>query len=166
MSTAQTIDAPEYRTEPTPIVCANEDELIARALSVLESRVNSAPVLDAPREVERYLQLRAAGLRAERFGVLFLNAEHRPIDYVPMFDGTLSAVTVYPREIAVRALALNAAAVILHHNHPSGNLRPSRADEVLTQQVKAALALLDVRLLDHIVTSDAGARSMAALGLV
>jgi DNA repair protein RadC len=100
------------------------------------------------------------------FAVLFLDSQHRLIVLEPMFRGTLTQTSVYPREVVKRALALNAGAVILAHNHPSGAAEPSRADEYLTQTLKAALALVDVRVLDHLVVGRGRVTSFAERGLL
>jgi DNA repair protein RadC len=97
---------------------------------------------------------------------MFLDSQSRMIEIEDMCQGTLSQVSVYPREVVRAALRHNAAAVIFSHNHPSGSVQPSRADEHLTQTLKAALALVDVRVLDHIITSGSQALSMAEQGLV
>ena len=102
----------------------------------------------------------------EVFSVLFLDAQHRVIEFSEMFRGTLTQTSVYPREVVKEALRLNAAALIFTHNHPSGSLVPSRADEALTQTLKSALSLVDVKVLDHIITSNSGALSMAEKGLI
>jgi DNA repair protein RadC len=98
--------------------------------------------------------------------VLFLDAQHRVIALKPMFRGTVTQTSVYPREVVKEALAANAAAVILAHNHPSGSTEPSRADEYLTQALKAALALVDVRVLDHLIVAGPAVASFAELGLL
>ena len=98
--------------------------------------------------------------------MLFLDAQSKMIDFDVMFRGTLTQTSVYPREVVKAALTKNAAAVILTHNHPSGSTEPSRADEFLTQTLKQALALIDVRVLDHIVVGAGGATSFAERGLL
>jgi DNA repair protein RadC len=149
------------------IVSADDDSaVIARALQILQSRVNSGPVMDSPRAVRDYLTMRAAGLQHEVFAVMFLDSQHHVIETRDMFVGTLAQTAVYPREVCKAALTLNAAAVILSHNHPSGHPEPSRADEHLTATLKSALALIDVRVLDHIVTGGGSSVSMAERGLI
>ena len=113
-----------------------------------------------------YLQMRLGRLPNEVFAVLFLDAQQRLIACEELFRGTLTQTSVYPREVLKRALELNAAAVILSHNHPSGVLEPSRADELLTQTLKASLQMVDIRVLDHVVVSHGGALSFAERGLV
>jgi DNA repair protein RadC len=138
-------------------------ELARRALAQPLCR---QPVFDCPATVRQYLQLQLGGLRHEVFAVLFLDAQNRLIVLEEMFRGTLTQTSVYPREVVLRALHHHAAAVVLAHNHPSGQARPSRADELLTQSLKAALALVDVRVLDHFVVTRQQAVSMAEMGLV
>lgn len=144
----------------------DEDEVIVCALRILRARFKARDMFASPDAVKDYLRLRAQGLTHEVLAVMYLDAQNRLIDYEPMFRGTLTQTSVYPREVVKQALAANAAAVILHHNHPSGLCQPSRSDEALTQTLKAALALVDVRLLDHVITSDEGALSMAERGLL
>ena len=102
----------------------------------------------------------------EIFAVMFLNSQNRLIALEEMFRGTLTQTSVYPREVVIRALALNAASVVLAHNHPSGAAEPSRADEMLTHTLKTALALVDVRVLDHFVVTTSQSVSMAERGLL
>jgi DNA repair protein RadC len=122
--------------------------------------------MDSPDDVKAFLRLKLAGLDHEVFGVMFLDAQHRVIVFEEMFRGTLTQTSVYPREIVKAALMHNAAAVILAHNHPSGSVEPSRADELLTTTLKAALALVDCRVLDHIIVASGGTCSMAERGLL
>lgn len=124
------------------------------------------PVFDAPETVKSYLRLKLAGLSHEVFAVLFLDAQHRLIAMEEMFRGTLTQTSVYPREIIKRGLDLGCAAVILAHNHPSGVAEPSRSDEMLTQALKTALALVDMRVLDHLVVGSGEVISFAERGLL
>ncbi len=117
-------------------------------------------------DVVSYLRLRLQGRRREVFGVLFLDARHRLILFEELFHGTINCAAVYPREIVSRVLELKAAAVILAHNHPSGVAEPSRDDERITRRVKAALALVDVDVLDHLVVGNGEVVSMAERGLL
>lgn len=138
-------------------------ELTRRALA---ERLQERPAFDSPEAVKNYLRL-AIGTRSyEVFAVLFLDAQHRLIAMEELFRGTLTQTSVYPREVVSRALHLHAAAVVLAHNHPSGSAEPSLADETLTQALKAALALLDVRVLDHVIVARDAALSMADRGLL
>jgi DNA repair protein RadC len=107
-----------------------------------------------------------AGLPHEEFAVLFLDAQHRLIEMRTLFRGTLAQTSVYPREVVKAALACNAGAVVLAHNHPSGLAEPSRADELLTQSLKSALQLVDVRVLDHLVVGQGQVVSFAERGLI
>lgn len=143
-----------------------DEEVILRALAILRARFKHRDVFASPDSVKDFLRLQAQGLDHEVFAVMFLDAQNRLIEYQPLFRGTLTQTSVYPREVVKLALAMSAASVILHHNHPSGVCHPSRSDEALTQTLKAALALVDVRVLDHVITSDAGALSMAEKGLL
>jgi len=110
--------------------------------------------------------IQLAHFQREVFAMLLLDSQNRMIDFDILFYGTLSQSSVYPREIVSRALRYNAAAVILSHNHPSGVVQPSRADECLTQTLKSALALIDVRVLDHVIVAQGAALSMAERGLL
>lgn len=144
----------------------SDDWIISRALDILRRRMNTGPVFDSPRAVRDYLQLKTAEYECEVFSIVFLDTQHRVIEHREMFRGTLSQASVYPREVVKLALQLNAGAVILSHNHPSGLAEPSRADEYLTQALKSALALVDVRVLDHVITGRAGSVSFAERGLL
>jgi DNA repair protein RadC len=123
-------------------------------------------VLSSPASVRDYLRMTLAGRDYEVFMVLFLDAQHRVLSPEEMFRGTLTQTSVYPREVVKRSLANNAAAVIFAHNHPSGVAEPSHADELLTQSLKQALALVDVRVLDHFVVAGNGVMSFAERGLL
>ena len=138
-------------------------ELARRALT---AQLKQQTLFDAPHAVRDYLQLQLGSRPHEIFAVMFLDSQHRLIVLEELFRGTLTQTSVYPREVVVRALALNAASVVLAHNHPSGTAQPSRADEALTQTLKAALGLVDVRVLDHFVVTSTEAVSMAERGLL
>lgn len=138
-------------------------ELARRAMA---EQLQARPLFESPTAVREYLQLQLGGHASEVFAVMFLDSQHRLIALEEMFKGTLSQTSVYPREVVQRALALGAASVVLAHNHPSGLAQPSRADEALTQTLKSALALVDVRVLDHFIVTREQARSMAEMGLV
>jgi DNA repair protein RadC len=124
------------------------------------------PLFDSPKAVRDYLQLQLGARNHEVFAVLFLDSQNRLLAFEELFRGTLSQTSVYPREVVLRALHHHAAAAVLAHNHPSGTAQPSRADEALTQSLKAALALVDVRVLDHFIVTRDRATSMAEMGLV
>ena len=140
--------------------------VIEMARRSMAQQLSQSPVFDSPQAVRQYVQLHLGGLGHEVFAVLFLDSQHRLLVMEPMFRGTLTQTSVYPREVVKRALALNAAAVVLAHNHPSGAAEPSRADEFLTQSLKSALALVDVRVLDHLVVGHADVVSFAERGLL
>lgn len=145
---------------------ARADEVLLQARRVLSQRVRRGATMSSPQAVKDYLQVQIGVLEHEVFIVIFLDAQHRLIAVKEMFRGTVTQTSVYPREVVKESLALNAAAVILAHNHPSGAAEPSRADESLTQTLKAALALVDVRVLDHLVVAGADVTSFAERGLV
>jgi DNA repair protein RadC len=133
---------------------------------VIAEPLYEGPALESPRAVRDFLQLLYAGRGHESFCVLYLDATHRLIVEEEVFRGTITQTSVYPREIVKQALQFNAAAVILAHNHPSGVAEPSRADEILTQTLKSALALLDVKVLDHLVVGSGTATSFAERGML
>jgi len=138
-------------------------ELARRALA---EELKEKTVFSTPQAIRDYLQLQLGSRPYEVFAVLFLDAQHRLIALEELFRGTLAQTSVYPREVVVRALALNAASVVLAHNHPSGWSQPSRADEAITKTLKAALGLIDVQVLDHFVVTSSQATSMAEMGLL
>jgi len=138
-------------------------ELARRSVA---SELAARPVFDSPAKVKEYLGLQLGAREHEVFAVLFLDAQSRLVKLEEMFRGTLTQTSVYPREIVKRALELGAASVILAHNHPSGAAEPSRADEFLTQTLKSALALVDVRVLDHLVVGRGAVVSFAERGLL
>jgi DNA repair protein RadC len=132
----------------------------------LAQQLTAAPVFDSPAAVKQFLALHMAELAHEEFAVLFLDSQHRLIEMKTLFRGTLAQTSVYPREVVKEALARNAGAVVLAHNHPSGTAEPSRADEFLTQALKSALQLVDVRVLDHLVVGRGVVVSFAERGLL
>ena len=153
-------------TTPSPLA-KREDAIIRRALSILESRQRAVGVqLDSPQSVRAFLRLKLADSDREQFGVLFLDAQNHLLSFEILFVGTLAQTAVYPREVAKRALALGAQGVILSHNHPSGVAEPSRADEALTSSLKQALALVDVKVLDHFIVGKGSPYSFAEAGLL
>lgn len=150
-----------------PSKTESDDSVINKALAILSKRMKKiGQVFSAPDSVKSFCALKIGALEHEVFGVLFLDSQNRLIDFQEMFRGTLSQTSVYPREVVKACLSLNAASVILTHNHPSGSLTPSRADESLTQVLKTALALIDVRVLDHIIVASDQSLSMAEKGLI
>jgi len=138
-------------------------ELARRALA---QQLREREVFGSPGAVKQYLQLHLAAKTHEVFAVLFLDSQNRLIALEELFRGTLTQTSVYPREVVLRALHHHAAAVVLAHNHPSGSVQPSRADEALTRTLKTTLALVDVRVLDHVIVAPGAALSMAEEGLV
>ena len=138
-------------------------ELARRALA---EQLKERAAFDSAAAVKDYLQLHLAARPHEVFAVLFLDAQHKLIALEELFRGTLTQTSVYPREVVLRALHHQAAAVVLAHNHPSGSVQPSRADEALTQTLKTTLALVDVRVLDHVIVAPGQALSMAEKGLI
>lgn len=148
---------------------AKQAELLAvfeMARRALSQRLKEREAFHTPGAVKQYLQLQLAHKNHEVFAVLFLDHQNRMLAMEELFRGTLSQTSVYPREVVLRALHHQAAAVVLSHNHPSGSVQPSRADEHLTQTLKAALALVDVRVLDHIIVGQGQSLSMAEQGLM
>jgi len=144
---------------------AEAHEVLDAAAELLAPRV-IGQVLGSPRDSQDFLRSRLAGLEHEIFGALFLDNRHRALAFEELFRGTINGTAVYPREVVKRALAHNASAVILVHNHPSGDPEPSRADETLTQRLKQALELIDIRVLDHLVVGREGVVSFAERGLL
>lgn len=144
-----------------------ELDVIARAMAILEERAHCNSIaLASPGAVTDYLRLRVGGMEHEVFGVLWLDAQNRLIETEELFRGTLTQASVYPREVVKTALARNADAAVLYHNHPSGSAEPSRADELLTGTLKTALALVDVRVVDHFVVTAGAAMCFAERGLI
>ena len=149
-----------------PAKCAELIAVMELARRALAQQLRTREVFDSPNAVKHYLQLHLAHKPHEVFAVLFLDSQHRLLALEELFRGTLTQTSVYPREVVLRALHHHAGAVVLAHNHPSGSVQPSPADHALTQTLKSALALVDVRVLDHIVVAPGQALSMAEQGLV
>ena len=143
---------------------ATSDEVLTAARQVLSRHVRRGSVLSSPTAVRDYLRVKLGDLEHEVFVALMLDSQHRLIEYIELFRGTLAQTSVYPREVVKIALARNAAAMIFAHNHPSGVAEPSRADELLTQSLKQVLGLIDVRVLDHFVVAGADILSFAETG--
>ena len=143
-----------------------QDQTIRRALKILDARMRNTSVLSSPSLVRDYLRILLHDRGHEVFVVVFMDAQHRVIACEELFRGTLTQTSVYPREVVKAALAHNAGAVVFAHNHPSGVTEPSRADELLTQALKQALALIDVKVLDHFVIAGSGSVSFAERGLL
>lgn len=151
---------------PIPPLTPAQQTTLRRATRILESLFRETEVFTQPQAVKQYCQLQIARYPDELFCCLFLDTQHRLIAFEPLFRGTINGASVYPRVVVRRCLELNASAVIFAHNHPSGISEPSQDDATITQRLKEALALIDVRTLDHIVVGTGGATSMAEQGLL
>jgi len=145
-----------------------EDAVLEEAARIMEARAKygKADAIESPAASRRLLQMRLSHLEHEEFHCMWLDAQHRLIAVDSMFRGTLAQTSVYPREVVKAALRDNAAAVIFAHNHPSGCCEPSRADELLTVALKAALASIDVRVVDHVIATAANTYSFAEHGRI
>ena len=141
-----------------------EADILHMALKLARSRLSKGRKIERPSSSFSYLQALMHNYEHEVFGVLFLDQRHRVIRFEELFKGTLDTASVYPREVIKRALELNAAAVILVHNHPSGDPEPSGADEYITHRLRDALSLVDIRTLDHVVVASQGCVSLAERG--
>ena len=145
----------------------SDDEIIAVAMGILAKRMmNGGPVLANPGTTRDYLRLRLADLQHEVFACVWLDNRHRVIAFEELFRGTIDGASVHAREVVKRCLKHNAAAVIFAHNHPSALAEPSRADEMITRRLKAALELIEVRVLDHIIVGGTNVESFAERGLL
>ena len=147
-------------------VAVTTDELVAAARDAMNRRMRRGTALTSPRLVRDFLALRLGTLEHEIFGVLLLDNRHRLIEFVELFRGTIDGASVHPREVVKLALAKNAAALILTHPHPSGVAECSHADEAITRRLRDALALVDIRVVDHIIIAGGEAVSMAEKGLI
>lgn len=139
-------------------------DIINQARELLTQRLYRTESLCSPQETESYLALQLGDREQEVFAVIFLDSQNHVIKYQEMFYGTIATTSVYPREIARLALLLNAAAVICSHNHPSGHPEPSRSDRSITERIKNAMELIEVRVLDHIVVGGGKTVSFAERG--
>jgi len=149
------------------IAAQHDDWIIQRAIALLEQRVFKAgPALHSLDAVHDYLRLKLAAEPNEMFAVVFLNYHHEVLAYEPLFRGSIGQSKVYPRVVAQRALALNASGVILAHQHPSGLTEPSADDRALTKRLEKALALVDVRVVDHLVIGKGKPFSFVEAGLL
>ena len=156
--------AQEIHTYAVPDRLMAARELLRRALA--EGLAESAISVSSPAAVGDYLRLFLGGQEYESFVALWLDGQNRLIAGIELFRGTVTQTSVYPREVVKAGLRLNASAVILAHNHPSGHPEPSRADELLTSELKNALALVDIRVLDHFIVADTAVMSFAERGLI
>ena len=146
----------------------HERAVVDAALLIIRAhwRSRGGVTFDSPARVKEFIELQLAHLEHEVFAVMFMTTQRQLIAFEQMFRGTLAHTSVHPREIVKRALALNAGAVVLAHNHPSGAAEPSLADELVTQAVRTALQLVDVRVLDHMVVGSTQVMSFAERGLL
>ena len=146
---------------------ATDDQILTIARGVAERALfQPSEFLTSPRRAQQFLTLQYAGLDHEVFGALFLNTRHGVIAYEELFRGTIDGCSVHPREVVKSALRHNAAAVIFSHNHPSGVAEPSQADEMITIRLRDALALVDIRVLDHLIVGGTQVTSLAERGLL
>lgn len=145
---------------------ASPDDIVSVAAGILYAELTQREALTAPEDAGRFLQLELAREKNEHFSVLFLDNKHRVLAFERMFHGTIDGSAIHPRVVAQRALEHNAAAVILAHNHPSDCCEPSEADRSITRRLVDALALIDVRVLDHLVVSRSEWVSLAERGWV
>jgi DNA repair protein RadC len=145
---------------------ATTAEIIAAARRAMTRRVHRGTAMSSPRAVREFLAVKLGALEHEIFAVLLLDTRHRLIDYVELFRGTINGASVHPREVVKLALARNAAALVLAHPHPSGSPEPSQADELITQKLKEALALVDIAVLDHVIVAGGETVSFAERGML
>ena len=145
---------------------AEKQTLKALALTLLTEQHQPGRTLTSPEETRSYLRLRLAEYKNEVFGCVYLDNRHRIIDVAELFQGTIDGASVHPRVVVQQSLQLNAAALIFYHNHPSGVAEPSHADEAITRRLKDALALVDVRVLDHFVVTVGESVSFADRGIL
>ena len=145
----------------------NEEEIIQQALAIVAKRfLKSADPLTNPDLARKYLTLKLSGLQDEVFGCVYLSNQHHVIGDEALFKGTINGASVYPRVVVRECLASNAAAVMFYHNHPSGVAEPSQSDLRITNRLKDALSLVDVRVLDHFIVSAEDSVSLAERGLI
>lgn len=144
-----------YVQEGEDFRVARAEDVISRAKTLLAQRYRAgSPVLGSPSLTQDFLRVHLAACEHEVFGVLHLDARHRLIAAEDLFRGSISNASVHPREVVKAVLLKNAAAIVLYHNHPSGLSEPSAADELITRRLKEALALIDVRVLDHLIVAE------------
>lgn len=165
MKTIKSEDTPAYISSTFTIY---DDEIIKQALTILNKRLERTEtcIITCPQNSKDFLVLKLAELEHEVFSIMFLDNRHQLIKYEEMFRGTIDGASVYPREVIKRALQLNAAALIIAHNHPSGISEPSTADEAITLRLKTALETVDIKLLDHIIVGNTSTVSLAKRGVI
>jgi DNA repair protein RadC len=160
---------PKNRLATLKIATLNDNEkqsLMELALAVLQDLHRPGLELPSPNATREYLRVLLADRKAEVFGCMYLDNRHRVIETAELFQGTIDGAAVYPRVVVQQALTLNAAAVMFFHNHPSGVAEPSHADEAITRRLKDALALVDIRVLDHFIVTAGESLSFAERGLL
>lgn len=145
---------------------ASDEQIIQAAYAVTEAAFRRGPALANPRATREYLLVRYRALPHEIFGVMFLDNRNRVIAVEEMFRGTIDGAAVHPREVVKATLQHNAASVVFFHNHPTGVPEPSQADEMITRRLKEALALIDVRVLDHLIVGQDFVESFSERGLL
>jgi DNA repair protein RadC len=153
----------ESKQQCTNVV--NESEVLEQAAEILSKRTFGGKSFSSAEDTKTFLQLKLGSYDREVFSLLLLDSQHRLLEYTELFFGTINSASVYPREIVKATLAVNAAAVILAHNHPSGIAEPSQADIFITKRIKDALSLIDVPVLDHIIVAQESV-SFAQRGLI
>lgn len=154
------------RDEQGQYLPATPEQILEIARRVVDLQVRDGMLFSSPAVVKSFLGTKLAGYEREVFVMLSLDTRHRFLDFVELFHGTIDGAEVHPREVVKRALKVNSAAVIIAHNHPSGDAEPSAADRAVTARLKQALALVDVRLLDHFVVAGPNIVSLAERGWV
>jgi DNA repair protein RadC len=163
----QVIDSLRPWSEFLHDLAAVDSWIVHRAIAILDEHViQHGPKLASPQDVKNYLRLQLFQEKREVFAVVFMDVQNRVIAYEPLFFGTIHQTSVYPRAIVQRAMSLNAASMILAHNHPSGSTQPSDADKQLTNRLKSLLESIDVRVLDHFIIGEGPAFSFAENGLL
>lgn len=164
---ARSQDPAVYLVPGVPDKTKEDDKIISQALNILSRRIKKpGAYFSDPDAVRHYLMLQTAGLEYEVFIVLLLDTQNNLVHHEQIFRGTTTQTSVYPRELVKLVLKHNASAVIFCHNHPSGSIQPSRADEVLTSTLKTTLSLVDCRVLDHVIVSGDQTLSMAERGMM
>ncbi len=154
------------RDAATGLASVPDSEIIDAALKILSKRMSRGSLLSSPKAARDYLALRFGEVEHEVFCAIYLTTRHRVIACEELFRGTLDGASVHPRIVVKQALRHNCAAVLVSHNHPSGDPTPSQADELITQRLREALALIDVRLIDHVISAGGATLSMAERGLL
>jgi DNA repair protein RadC len=150
--------------EPGDARIATPVEILQVAREIMNRKIRRGTSMTSPRVVRDFLTVKLGTVEHESFCVLLLDSRHRLIEYVELFRGTIDGASVYPREVVKLALAKNAAALVVAHPHPSGIAEPSHADELISQRLKEALSLVDIRLLDHVIIAGGVAVSLAERG--